>query len=290
MKRRSASGRRRGRRALTVMMAIVLLLLLAEGALVATIFVSPSTADRLRGVVGDVERAWNGSKGEPGLRTKMARGVSGTFHEWVTPLWETPKGPDDSADQGCPSCHRGYAAKRRFTSVYMDHPRHAELGLACADCHPETTHPNPPPPEEAVCARCHREVRDRNKCILCHPPASLPHFYLLGAPREGAVECDSCHRRDSFTRDGGRPLVHLPAMDGTDQQTCESCHPKATCTSCHGEPHPEGWGTSHGAVIGFAGESSCFQCHTSTYCADRCHSVTSTLPFYRRPLPLGDPP
>ncbi len=268
-----------------VLVAIVLALLLAEGALVVAVFVSPSAGDRLEGLAASAERIWSGAEGRPGLRDRAIAAARRSYQDWIAPLWEGPRTPSPRPDfAACVDCHPDYAKERRF-GVYMDHPLHAELGVACVDCHPETPHPSPPLPQESVCADCHPEVRDAKACGTCHPPGSLPHFYLLGADREAAVRCDVCHPKDVFTARGEEPLVPHEDLTGRDRATCLACHQETTCERCHGEPHPTGWLGSHGEGVAQTGSSTCDTCHTGTWCADRCHAVTPTNPFSPRPLP-----
>jgi hypothetical protein len=273
-----------------VMITVVALVLLAEAALVVAVFVSPGTADSLRGVVANVERTWEGRPRSPGVRTKIADAARRTYDDWIAPLYATPTGPKEDAEfADCVDCHPDYATKRRFSSVYMNHPLHDEKGLGCGDCHTENAHPNPMRPEERTCAGCHTEVEEQGSCGLCHPPSSLPHFYLLGAPREVQPECTMCHPRGSFDTHATQPLVHAGAFDGTQDRECESCHAKTACESCHGAAvaHPPNWLSTHGDDIAYGGPGNCAQCHTATWCADRCHAVTSTNPFRPRPLPTS---
>lgn len=271
---------------MTVLVAVVMVVLLAEAGLVAAVFVSPSTGDSLRGVVARVERAWTGTDESPGLRSRVADTAKSTYDDWIRPLWAAPDRPQpDRGFERCTSCHPDYAAKRRFTSVFMNHPLHEEIGAECGDCHTENAHPSPLRPEERTCAECHREVREQGSCGLCHPPSSLPHFYLLGAPRDGVVNCDACHPKGSFDTLATEPLVHRGTFDGTDREACLSCHENTSCESCHGEPHPSDWISTHGGEVGYGGPSTCALCHTATWCADRCHSSTSTNPGSSRPYP-----
>ncbi len=267
-----------------ILIAVVFLLLLAEGALVAAVFLSPSTGERLQGIAASADRLWSGTERSPGLRDRAVRTAREAFDTWIAPLWEPPRTPRPESDfTACVDCHPDYAKRRRF-GVYMNHPLHAELGVACVDCHPETPHPSPPLPQEAACADCHPEVQDQQACGTCHPPGSLPHFYLLGAPREAAVRCDVCHPKGAFRALATEPLVR-DELSGEDRATCLACHDDATCDRCHGEPHPPSWSDTHGASVAYTGSSTCLTCHTTTWCADRCHAVTPTNPFTPRPLP-----
>jgi ABC-type cobalt transport system substrate-binding protein len=277
------SGRRR---AIFAVVAFVVVLLLAEAALVATVFVSPGAGDRIRGAVARVDRAWSGTTGAPGLKTRIARAVDDQYRSWIESMWKPPSTPvSDAKFSGCVKCHKDYAQARRFPSVYMNHPLHAQIGVACATCHESTAHPNPPLPTEKTCATCHAEVQQRDGCGTCHPPASLPHFYLLGAPRNGVVECSVCHPKDSFTSHATTPLVPNPNLYGTDPSTCRQCHQEQTCSSCHATPHPADWVHTHGQLVSQGGQVDCYSCHVQTWCADRCHAVTNGTTPPPRPLP-----
>jgi hypothetical protein len=283
-----ALHRRRRSHTTAVLIAIVTVIMLAEAGLVVAVFVSPSAGDSLRGAVARIERAWEGTDRSPGARTKAADAARRTYDDWIKPLWAGPVEPKpDDEFAACVDCHPDYATKRRFSSVFMDHPLHDQQGLGCADCHTENTHPDPLRPEERTCAECHTEVQDQGSCGVCHPPSSLPHFYLLGAPRDEQPRCDMCHPRDSFDTHATEPLVHVGRFDGTAETECTSCHAETACEACHadGDAHPSDWLAKHGDDIAYGGPSDCGRCHTSTWCADRCHAVTSTNPFVPRPLP-----
>lgn len=283
-----ALPRRRRSRVTAALIAVVAAVLLAEAGLVVAVFVSPSAGDSLRGAVTRIERTWEGTERSPGVRTKIADAARRGYDDWIKPLWAGPAEPKpDTGFTECVGCHPDYAAKRRFSAVFMDHPLHDQQGLACAECHTDNTHPDPLHPEEWTCAECHTEVEEQGSCGLCHPPSSLPHFALLGAPRDGQAECSMCHTPDSFRTRATEPLVHVGRFDGADKEECASCHAETVCETCHpdGAAHPSDWLTKHGDDIAYGGPSNCTQCHSSTWCADRCHAVTSTDPFVPRPLP-----
>lgn len=281
---------RRGNRGLAIVMSLVLLVVLAEGAIVAAVFIWPGAATRLEGVAQSVDRVWSGTEERPGIASKAGDAIEGFYRGWIRPLWASPERAAEPAEfAGCVSCHEDYAEKRRFGSVYMDHPAHAEIGVACADCHRVTAHPNPGSPEESTCAGCHQEVQEREGCGLCHPPASLPHFSMLGAPKQGPVECKTCHPKTPLPSGRAEPLVDVGSFDGSQRGDCSSCHPRTTCEGCHTPGHPSNWISTHGIEVGRGGSATCDACHTPTWCADRCHAVgiDGSQP---RPLPAGDEP
>ncbi|MGZ8578153.1 MAG: hypothetical protein ACXWWX_01335 [Actinomycetota bacterium] len=279
------SDRRRRPRGLFLLVAVIVVVLLVEAAIVGAVFVSPTAERKLADVAASADRSWNGSGGEEGLRTRTARAATDVYREWIAPLWQGPEQPVASPEfTACVGCHMDYATQRRFT-VYMNHPLHAEIGLACEACHPSSPHPNPPRPTEAVCADCHSEVEQRDSCGSCHPPGSLPHFYLLGAPRGAAVRCDVCHPKGAFQTTATEPQIPTSAFTGEDEQACLSCHEDSTCSRCHGEAHPADWLSTHGTGVGRDGATTCILCHTNNWCADRCHAVTQSFPFVPHPLP-----
>lgn len=279
------TSQRRRRPVIAILIAFVVVLLLAEAAIVVGVFVSPSTGDRLREVAGEVEDAWSGTGGEPGLRTRMAQRASDGYEDWIAPLWSDPATPAaEPTFSECTSCHEDYGKKRKFSAVYMNHPLHAEIGVACETCHPQNVHPSPPRPTEKVCAECHIEVERQGKCGTCHPPGSLPHFYLLGAPRTADVRCEVCHPTESFDAIATEPLV-TGDFDGSEPGACLRCHEQFTCATCHEPGHPSGWASQHGPTAADQGAFPCYQCHTGLWCGSRCHAVTSGNTFLPQPLP-----
>lgn len=281
----SDQPRRRSRRGLLLLLSAIVVILLAEAALVVAVFVSPSAGERLESAATSARRAWEGTEGEPGVRTRTAQTAERWFDDWITPLWRGPDEPKAEPEfTACVDCHKDYATTRRF-GVYMNHPLHAEIGVACETCHPTNPHPNPPRPREAVCEDCHAEVRQEDRCSYCHPPGSLPHFYQLGAPRDASVRCDVCHPKDTFDSVASEPLVDVGTFSGDPEATCLACHRETTCGSCHGETHTPTFIANHGSTVGFDGSTGCIACHTTKWCADRCHSVTPTNPFSPDPLP-----
>ncbi len=281
-----------------LIVAVVVLLVL-EGGLVAGVFLSPSFGSKLEAKVAAVDRAWSGTKGHPGLRTRIADGFRSAYDGWIAPMFSSSipaKGSDAYA--GCVKCHKDYASQRQFSTVYMDHPLHAQLGVSCNTCHPDTQHPSPPLPLESVCAKCHQQVNTKGQCDLCHPPASLPHFYQLGAPRQGPVQCSTCHPNKVLPTNATTPLVHIADFTGNRRTICLQCHTVSNCEYCHqtitpvpGSPHPSNWLAIHPqAADPYGGQNDCYTCHTMEWCADKCHAVTNGQAPPLLPLPSASPP
>jgi hypothetical protein len=252
-------------------------LLFVELALLLSLFAFPGFAVKAQQIVTAAAQAWSGTAEEAGVRAELGSWIQSAYSEVVEPLKPLPPpGPPDAEQplfSGCVSCHTDYAESKRFRSSYMDHPLHAELGVTCATCHEDVEHPDPEPPRERTCASCHQEdVRRGGNCRLCHPPGSLPHFYLLGVDREGPVECTACHIPSEGGEDPEPPaLVRARVFDGSDETECASCHVQAKCDSCHAEPHTPEWISEHGED-GSGWASWCSTCHTPTWCGERCHS------------------
>ena len=271
--------RRRRSRGLVIFITVIFALLLVEGVLVAFVFVSPSAKKDLGGVGETIQRVWSGTDDSPGLKTRSARAARDLYDDWVVPLWSDPKTPPlDPEFTACVECHEDYATQRKF-SVYMDHPVHAELGVACETCHPQNPHPSPPHPQEAVCADCHDQVNNKDECGYCHPPASLPHFYALGAPRDSVVDCTVCHPKNTFGGATPTPKVSATDLTGGDRQTCLSCHQDTSCQRCHAQPHPITWINDHGPTVIATSSTSCYACHAGYWCSDRCHAAVPPKPL-----------
>lgn len=277
--------RRRRSRGLVVLILIIFTVLLAEAALVVFVFVSPTANEQLEGVAADVQRIWDGTGDQPGLRTRAAERGQQMYDAWIAPLYRSLPVPTvDPEFTACVECHPDYASQRKF-NVYMNHPLHAELNLACVDCHPANPHPNPPLPQEDVCADCHTEVDQKEECGYCHPPASLPHFYYLGTPKQSVVDCDVCHPKNSFAGQNPTAKIDLADFSGAEDETCLECHAEASCAMCHTPPHPADWVATHGPNLALESTAQCYTCHVATWCSDRCHAVTPTVLMSPRPVP-----
>lgn len=273
---------RKPRRVFMLAMAIVIVfLILGEAALLITVFVSPGAQKSVSNKIQDLRTTWEGTSSDPGLKTRVGEDLSSFFNDQVKPLWQAPTpAADETTFARCISCHPDYQTKSRFTNVYMDHPVHAQEGIDCQTCHTMVQHPNPNTPSESVCQKCHDQVQAKNGCDFCHPPGTLPHFYLLGVPRDEAVNCDTCHRPGTFVKEGGQQLVHSGAFTGDPNTICLKCHQQAgayssgspPCANCHQAKHPSDWVATHGGVVSVSQDfTSCQSCHTVTWCSSRCH-------------------
>lgn len=277
--------RRRRSRGLVILILVVFTVIAAEAALVAFVFVSPSANDRLKDVAAGAQRVWAGTDGSSGLRHRVATEARDAYGAWIEPLYTAPDVPTvDPEFTACVECHPDYGTQRRF-NVYMNHPLHAEIGVKCVTCHPTNPHPNPPRPQESACVDCHSEVNQKDQCGYCHPPASLPHFYALGAPKDSVVDCSVCHPKNAFWGQNPTQKVFLADFSGADPDTCLSCHKEASCAMCHGAPHPPDWIQIHGPTLALESTAQCYTCHPVTWCSDRCHAVMPTGVIAPRPLP-----
>ena len=273
--------RRRRRRGLVVLLSVIVVVLLAEAGLVVAVFVSPSAGERLESAATSARRAWGGTEGEPGVRTRSAQAAERWFDAWIAPLWRGPEEPQAEPEfTACVDCHEDYATTRRF-GVYMNHPLHAEIGVRCETCHPTNPHPSPPRPREAVCEEVTRRSVRRTSAATATRRDRCRISTSWARRRGASVRCDVCPK-DAFDAAATEPLIDVGAFGGQDAGACRSCHEDTTCESCHDNGHPVGWATTHGA---YALGADCSTCHTVTWCADRCHAVTSVNPLQPKPLP-----
>src|SRR5512143_3927771 len=115
------TANRKRRPWVAILIALVVALLLVESAVVVGVFVSPHTEDRLRSTAASLERTWDGTDGQPGLRTRTAASLSRSYREWIEPLWAgSSQAPSQESFAECVTCHKTYATTRRFPSVYMN--------------------------------------------------------------------------------------------------------------------------------------------------------------------------
>lgn len=244
-------------------------LLVAEATLVAAVMVSPSARVAVSAKLAGMTEVLAGSEDTPGLAGRVSGGAGNFFRTWAEPLWSGPTSkPSESGFEKCISCHADYAATERTGAVRMSHPLHAQQDITCGKCHTENEHPDPGIPSEKGCATCHEETKSTDKCSFCHPVGSLPHYYLVGVPRDGAVDCGTCHAPGVIAMGAGRSRLSAPSFTGKDQKLCSSCHEKTVCAQCHAEKHPSNWLQVHGG-----GEAApCLTCHRYEWCGERCHN------------------
>jgi hypothetical protein len=276
---------------------IISLLLVGEAALVLMVFSSPTASESLSARLGEAQQSWQGTEDTPGYRERIGTALNDFARQQIATLWAAPK-PDPTAPTfaKCITCHPDYPTRVRFNNVYMNHQLHEQEGMECQTCHTMVQHPNPTPPQEKVCAECHDQVNHKDGCDFCHFPGSLPHFYLLGYPRNEAVDCATC----PFTQSKPRDLVHAGSFLGDHKAECLSCHEyrgatdysKPACMDCHAENHPSDWLTTHGLAtsVAFQGNSQCTDCHPSaTWCAAQCHPYKDPTPKYPMPTEVPSP-
>lgn len=287
--------------ALLVMAIIIVLFMVAEGVVLLIAFTSPSGSKSISNDIAKAQRAWQGTKESPGIKQRAGDALSSFYEDQVRSLWAAPSpAPAATTFTKCAACHQDYETKIRFPDVYMNHPEHAQAGLSCATCHTNVQHPNPPAPAEAVCAKCHPQVSQAKQCDFCHPPGSLPHFYLLGYPRTQAVDCSTCHPAGTFPQTKAHRLVHPGVFNGSQKSICLQCHEYQhsasfglpACLDCHSQQHPADWLNTHGSEgnITTGGYTECASCHTnSVWCAMQCHPYRSPTPKYPLPTEVPSP-
>ncbi len=286
---------------LIAVLGLIAVLVMGEGALVVVSVFSPSASSSLSKDAGAVSRFFVGRKHHPGIPERVGNAIGSTIHSWFNTLGgenAKPVAQELGSGQGatfedCVSCHPGYASTKVFSSLYFDHTVHAQIGVKCAVCHTSNVHPDPNPPAESTCAQCHKQVNEIGECQFCHAPGSVPHFYLLGYPRDQAVDCSTCHPKNEFTQTQPTPKITTPVMTGTDRSVCLECHTEANCSQCHatngGSPHPPNWIDTHWQAA-LNDNSTCMTCHTTAWCAETCHAGTpkpAPVPPPQVPLQIG---
>lgn len=240
------------------------------------------------------------------------------------------------ADSACTTCHVSLAEARSLpverVANFPEPESHRAPGFAL-EGHGRLT--------GASCATCHA----RDFCITCHvdapeqraiqalapDPRSLAIKTELKAPpshesadfasrhgrlaRNGAVECRTCHTRESCTTchvqepaaarslamagpgrgQGAETMKSRPASHGSDfrdshaalaqssPQSCAACHARTECLDCHrptaagtGGYHPAGFLVRHPAAA-YRREVSCNDCHSSTAFCAACHEQSGLV-------------
>lgn len=133
---------------------------------------------------------------------------------------------------------------RTDRGVGIDHPRHAEEGMDCSDCHESTEQATRLTlPDHELCSMCHEfdlEAPTEEACGICHDRpdyATDPSEARLAAEvnfshdthADAEISCERCHGDDPAPM----PSPFMPV--------CVECHretgsPKLTeCATCHKE-------------------------------------------------------
>ncbi len=179
--------------------------------------------------------------------------------------------------------------------IKFPHKKHAEEGMACADCHANNDKNEPGLPNHELCSTCHDFDVDKpdDRCKYCHTRADqkvdpLPKHlnaevkFAHPAHVDKQVECAQCHTNPDASA--------LPA--GDKMKFCMDCHAKTRkelneCAVCHSElslttvpkfhngvrvPHdnPQMWETLHGQESKRDPEF-CSICHDRETSCEDCH-------------------
>jgi hypothetical protein len=178
----------------------------------------------------------------------------------------------------------------------IDHAKHLDKGLECADCHLRGAEGEAVAEPRVVtyeaCAECHddedealpEEKRVRN--VFFRPDGTPawtraverydPEVKWAHAPH-AKVECTACHANlDAVPRE---------VRTAFDMAGCMQCHAQKgapnACATCHAvlrddvppPSHAAGWRRGHGPAAA-AGAERCEVCHRDPAYCDRCHQRT----------------
>ncbi|MBW7863385.1 MAG: cytochrome c3 family protein [Candidatus Hydrogenedens sp.] len=179
--------------------------------------------------------------------------------------------------------------------INIPHKKHADEGLACADCHEPNDQGEPGMPNHDMCSACHEFDPEKpdDTCKQCHsrpdqkvdPVARLlsPEvIFSHAAHTEKEVDCEQCHTNVE--------KGVLPA--GDRMKFCMDCHAKTDpklneCSVCHSEldrdvrptmrrgariahDNPQLWESLHGRESR-KDPDYCALCHTDGESCDECH-------------------
>jgi hypothetical protein len=201
----------------------------------------------------------------------------------------------------CTDCHKTKPTKNFYDVA--DHPKIFE----CKDCHSEIVKDfNDKPHHKYVeCKTCHllhkenetvgRMYKNGNAkfCLLCHEnkpfkdtkyppkvdwPSHIGNLHYLG--QTDTKICLDCHTKQIHTMDlklRGNPHPGNWKADHkkyakADKSSCQNCHTKDFCMSCHKTemPHPANWSDTHKDVVAKNGKQLCANCHKEDFCK-QCH-------------------
>jgi len=200
--------------------------------------------------------------------------------------------------------------------VLFSHGRHADAGVACADCHGSVGESDGIPEESAVpkaeCMDCHAQSGLTNRCEECHQSirADLPpdshgglwtstHGQVVRREDSRSVhQCGMCHSDSSCStcHQEQRPRDHTNYWRrrghgiavALDRSRCATCHQSDACDRCHESVRP----VSHRGSFGSPRNTHCVTCHfpvAGEGCVT-CHKQTPSHQFLAAPLPADHNP
>ena len=131
----------------------------------------------------------------------------------------------------------------------------------------------------ATCATCHT----RESCMSCHvgvPPRAVSALQFAG---EGRAAGAQLRRRPPASHTAEFREGHGPEANARPA-TCETCHQRSTCLSCHRPDggrqqqgyHPQNFLTRHPSSA-YARSSNCSDCHNPAQFCQRCHQQSGLV-------------
>jgi hypothetical protein len=130
----------------------------------------------------------------------------------------------------------------------------------------------------ATCATCHTQ----ESCMSCHVgtlPAPLKTLRAAGPGRSAGAHVV---RKPPASHTGEFRTQHA-ADANARPATCETCHTRANCLSCHRPDgsrqvgyHPQGFITRHPSSA-YTREANCADCHNPAQFCQSCHKVSGIV-------------
>ena len=186
----------------------------------------------------------------------------------------------------CATCH----ARNLCLTCHVNAPESAEIRALALDGRPPVFATKQPVPTDhaastfvrthgpsaraktATCATCHTQ----QSCLTCHvgaPPRAIAALAFAGEGRAAGAQLT---RRPPKTHTAEFREGHGPEANARPA-TCESCHERSTCLSCHRPDgarqqgyHPQNFLTRHPSSA-YARSSNCSDCHNPAQFCQRCH-------------------
>ncbi len=184
----------------------------------------------------------------------------------------------------CATCH----ARNLCVDCHVNTRESAQIRALATDSRvPGRARTVPPPPSHAspaflrghgkaasaTCATCHT----RESCATCHT-RSLPRAASLLATAAPDRAAGARTQRSMPSTHSSEFVKRQHAGDANARpRTCETCHQRSSCLSCHRpDParqtayHPPAFITRHPALV-YARESNCADCHNTAQFCQSCH-------------------
>lgn len=206
---------------------------------------------------------------------------------------------EEMGSKQCTQCHSPNRSITPHKGLLIDHAKHEQAGVWCTVCHNRTAHNEEAAPPKLIAPNGKKNIGHPNymkmdACFRCHDLEGKVKMTGEGA-KAAPGTCATCHEKDfdlvpASHKTGDWKKKHGEAARETAAEveeqkteagelvkegapdylvapvnTCQTCHKKDFCTTCHGGvamPHPKDFVKGHKDAAS-KNLAACAKCHAA---------------------------